>query len=114
MLAQNLTQSREPVAGMIEPFCHNLSTPFGAMMVAPQTAAQVLWKMTYLQAETLSYANAFFAIMRALFIAAASVPFMNRVKIGDQARPFAALIFVLKSSTLADPPWLLILSAKKS
>ncbi len=78
ILTTNLAQSREPVARMVQSITQNLTLNFGSHLIGPQTALKLLWQITYIQAETLSYADAFRAIMLAFILAAAIVPFMQK------------------------------------
>jgi len=79
MLASNLTAARGPVDRLLS----GLTTQFGAALGAPvaghQAALRELWAITYAQAETMSYADAFRAVMLAFAVATCLVPLMRKV-----------------------------------
>jgi DHA2 family multidrug resistance protein len=56
-----------------------LSMTLGSPVAGRHAAIRELWNLTYAQAETLSYADAFRTIMVAFIIATCLVPLMKKV-----------------------------------
>ncbi len=84
-LASNVTAASGPANRQLAQLTARLSGGLGSPAAGHQAALQELWKMTYRQAETLSYADAFQAVMLAFVIAACLVPLMRKVVPPQQA-----------------------------
>jgi len=78
-LASHLTDSNAPMRQMITGLTNHLTTKLGSPVTAHQAALRELWQITYIQAETLSYADAFRIIMLAFLLATCLVPLMRKV-----------------------------------
>jgi DHA2 family multidrug resistance protein len=78
-LASHLTDSNAPMRQMMTGLTNHLTTKLGSPVTAHQAALRELWQITYIQAETLSYADAFRIIMLAFLLATCLVPLMRKV-----------------------------------
>jgi len=78
-LASNLTDANAPMRQLLAGMTQRLGTTLGSPVAAHQAAFRELWQLTYREAETLSYADAFRTIMLAFIIATCLVPFMKKV-----------------------------------
>jgi DHA2 family multidrug resistance protein len=78
-LASNLTDANAPMNRMLQGMTARLSNELGSPAAGHQAAMKKLWQITYAQAETLSYSDAFRAIMVAFIIATCLVPLMKKV-----------------------------------
>ena len=71
VLASNLNTARPQVPGMLQ----TLTSEFGAT----QSALREIWRMTYAQAQTMAYADAFCAIALAFAVAVCLAPLLRQV-----------------------------------
>lgn len=72
VLASNLSAARPQVQNSLHAMAENFGTP--------QMALRELWKLTYAQAQTMAYADAFCAIALAFAVAVCLSPFLRQVK----------------------------------
>ena len=79
MLASNLTAASEPTARLMEGITRRLGTTLDSPLARHQAALREIWVLAYGQAETLSYADAFRAVMVAFVVATCLVPLMRKV-----------------------------------
>jgi len=75
MLASQLTVARPPVTAALA----KVQALLGGTADAPRAALRELWRLTYAQAATLAYADAFRAIMLAFAVAVCLAPLLRRV-----------------------------------
>jgi MFS transporter, DHA2 family, multidrug resistance protein len=79
MIASRLT----PANGAMEQFVHDVTERYtavlGSLGAGQAAAVKQLWLLTYREASTLAYADAFRAIMLTFIIATLLVPFMRKV-----------------------------------
>jgi len=78
-LASNLTSANTSATRLMSGLSQRFSTALGSTVTGHQAALRELWNLTYAQAETLSYADAFRTIMCAFIIATCLVPLMKKV-----------------------------------
>ena len=78
-LASHLTDSNAPLRHTMAGLTRNLTATLGSPVAGHQAALRELWQITYVQAETLSYADAFRIIMLAFLLATCLVPLMRKV-----------------------------------
>jgi DHA2 family multidrug resistance protein len=79
MLASNLTDASGQLTRLLAGMTVRLGNSLGSPAAGHQAALRELWALTYAQAETLSYADAFRAVMVAFAIATCLVPLMRKV-----------------------------------
>jgi DHA2 family multidrug resistance protein len=79
VLASNLTDASGPMNRLLGGMTQRLSDVLGAPVAGRQAALRELWQLTYREAQTLSYADAFRTIMVAFLIATCLVPLMKKV-----------------------------------
>jgi DHA2 family multidrug resistance protein len=79
MLASNLTLASGPTNRLMTMMGGQLGAALGAPAAGHQAGLRELWALTYAQAETLSYADAFRAVMVAFVVATCLVPLMRKV-----------------------------------
>jgi DHA2 family multidrug resistance protein len=78
-LASKLTDAHAPVTGLLAGMTRRLTMILGSPVAAQQAALRELWQITYREAQTLSYADAFRTIMVAFVIATCLVPLLKKV-----------------------------------
>jgi DHA2 family multidrug resistance protein len=78
-LATNLTAASGPMNRLLAGMTSRFSAALGSPVAGHQAALRTLWALTYREAQTLSYADAFRAVMVAFIIAACLVPLMRKV-----------------------------------
>lgn len=78
-LASNLTDAHAQTTGLLAGATRRLTMTFGSPVAAHQAALKELWQLTYREAQTLSYADAFRTIMVAFVIATCLVPLLRKV-----------------------------------
>jgi DHA2 family multidrug resistance protein len=78
-LVSNLTNANTSMTRLMQGMTQRFSLTLGSPAAAHQAALRELWNLTYAQAETLSYSDAFRIIMCAFIIATCLVPFMKKV-----------------------------------
>jgi DHA2 family multidrug resistance protein len=78
-LASNLTDAHAPLTGLLAGMTQRLTMTLGSPIVGQQAALRELWQLTYREAQTLSYADAFRTIMVAFLIATCLVPLLRKV-----------------------------------
>jgi DHA2 family multidrug resistance protein len=79
MLASNLTAANAPMSRLLAMLTTHLGAVLGSPVAGHRAALRELWALTYAQAETLSYADAFRAVMLAFVVATCLVPLMRKV-----------------------------------
>ena len=79
MLAANLTAANAPMNRLLAGMTSRLGAALGSPEAGHQAALRELWALAYGQAETLSYADAFRAVMAAFLVASCLVPLMRKV-----------------------------------
>jgi DHA2 family multidrug resistance protein len=79
VLASNLTDASAPTTRLLTGMTQRLSVALGSPLAGSQAALRELWAMTYREAETLAYADAFRAVMVAFIAATCLMPFMKKV-----------------------------------
>jgi len=79
MLAAHVTAASGPSDRFLAGLTTRLGVALGSPEAGHQAALRQLWALIYTQAETLSYADAFRAVMVAFAIAACLVPLMRKV-----------------------------------
>jgi DHA2 family multidrug resistance protein len=79
VLASNLTDASGPMNRLLGGMTERLSIVLGSPVARHQAALRELWQLTYREAQTLSYADAFRTIMVAFLIATCLVPLMKKV-----------------------------------
>jgi len=79
MLASNLTAANAPMSRLLAMLTTHLGAALGSPVAGHRAALRELWALTYGQAETLSYADAFRAVMLAFVVATCLVPLMRKV-----------------------------------
>jgi DHA2 family multidrug resistance protein len=79
VLASNLTDARIPATTLLAGMAQRLSVTLGSPIAGHQAALRALWAMTYREAETLSYADAFRTVMLAFILATCLMPLMKKV-----------------------------------
>jgi len=80
MLASHITAASGPTGRFLGPLTARLGVTFGGRLAAHQAALRALWTLVYQQAETLSFADAFRAVMLAFAVATCLVPLMRKVR----------------------------------
>jgi DHA2 family multidrug resistance protein len=78
-LASNLSGANAPTRRLLASATQRLSETLGSPVAGHQAALLELWQMAYREAETLSYADAFRAVMLAFIIATCLVPVLKKV-----------------------------------
>jgi DHA2 family multidrug resistance protein len=78
-LASNLTDAHAQTTGLLAGATRRLTMTLGSPVAAHQAALKELWQLTYREAQTLSYADAFRTIMVAFVIATCLVPLLRKV-----------------------------------
>jgi DHA2 family multidrug resistance protein len=78
-LASNLTAANHNMTRLMQSMTQHFSQALNAPVAGHQAALRELWKITYAQAETLSYADTFRTIMLAFILATCLVPLMKKV-----------------------------------
>jgi DHA2 family multidrug resistance protein len=78
-LASNLTSANTSMTRLMSALTRRFTESLGSPVAAHQAALRELWTLTYAQAETLSYSDAFRTIMCAFIIATCLVPLMKKV-----------------------------------
>ena len=78
-LASHLTATNTPMRRWLQAATSRLSLEHGASLSGHAAALKELWNLTYAQAETLAYSDAFRTIMAAFIIATCMVPLMKKV-----------------------------------
>jgi DHA2 family multidrug resistance protein len=78
-LASNLTSANTSMTQLMQGLTQRFTQTLGSPVAAHQAALRELWNLTYAQAETLSYSDAFRTIMCAFIIATCLVPLMKKV-----------------------------------
>jgi DHA2 family multidrug resistance protein len=79
VLASNLTEASSPTTRLLAGMTQHLTTTLGSPLGGQQAALRELWAITYREAETLSYADAFRVVMVAFILATCLMPLMKRV-----------------------------------
>jgi DHA2 family multidrug resistance protein len=79
VLASNLTDANGPARRLMGGLTRRLSGTLGSPVAGHAAALRELWTMTYREAETLAYADAFRIVMVAFIIATCLVPLMKKV-----------------------------------
>jgi DHA2 family multidrug resistance protein len=79
VLASHMTNANGPTNRMLAGLTGRLSMMLGSPVAGRAGAIRALWQMTYAQAETLSYADAFRTIMFAFVVATCLIPWMKKV-----------------------------------
>jgi DHA2 family multidrug resistance protein len=79
VLASHVTAASGPANRLLAGMTTRLGAVLGSPEAGHQAALRQLWALIYTQAETLSYADAFRAVMVAFAIAACLVPLMRKV-----------------------------------
>jgi DHA2 family multidrug resistance protein len=87
MLASHVTAASGPTTTLLTQLTARLSVDLGSQFAGHQAAVRALWVLAYRQAETLSYADAFQAVMVAFVVAACLVPLMRKVVPPKTATP---------------------------
>jgi DHA2 family multidrug resistance protein len=78
-LASNLTDANAPTMRLLAALTQRLSETLGSPVAGRVAAIRELFQLAYREAETMSYADAFRAIMLAFAIATCLVPFLRKV-----------------------------------
>jgi MFS transporter, DHA2 family, multidrug resistance protein len=78
-LASNLTAAHAPTTRLLQDMTHHLTQVLGSPAAAHRAALRELWELTYAQAATLSYADAFRTIMLAFMLGTCLVPLMKKI-----------------------------------
>ena len=79
VLASNLTAAHGPAMHQLQDVTDRLTPVLGSAAAAHRAALKQLWEQVYAQAATLSYADAFRAIMLAFILGTCMVPLMRKV-----------------------------------
>jgi DHA2 family multidrug resistance protein len=79
VLASNLTAASGPMNRTLTGMTQRFGAALGSPVAGHQAALRTLWALTYREAQTLSYADAFRAVMVAFIIATCLVPLMRKV-----------------------------------
>lgn len=79
-LAENLNTRNEPMNTWLEQLTGSAQTLGQNSLDASQVALRQLWALTWREAQTLTYADAFLMIMACFVIATLMVPLMHKVK----------------------------------
>jgi DHA2 family multidrug resistance protein len=79
MLAGHLNAGNGAMVTLLSGMSRRLTETLGSVQAGHAAALRELWNMTYAQAETLSYGDAFRAIMLAFALAVCLVPLMKKV-----------------------------------
>ena len=79
VLASNLTAAHAPTTRLLQDMTHHLTQVLGSPAAAHRAALRELWELTYAQAATLSYADAFRTIMLAFMLGTCLVPLMKKI-----------------------------------
>jgi DHA2 family multidrug resistance protein len=78
-LASNMTDANAPTMRLLAALTQRLSETLGSPVAGRVAAIRELFQLAYREAETMSYADAFRAIMLAFAIATCLVPFLRKV-----------------------------------
>jgi DHA2 family multidrug resistance protein len=78
-LAGHLNDTNATLTGVMAGMTRRLSATMGSPVAGHRAALKELWLMTYAQAQTLSYADAFRAIMLAFVVATCLAPLLKKV-----------------------------------
>jgi DHA2 family multidrug resistance protein len=78
-LASHLTATNTPMQNWLQSMTSRLSLELGSPLAGHAAALKELWNLTYAQAATLAYSDAFRTIMATFIIATCMVPFMKKV-----------------------------------
>jgi DHA2 family multidrug resistance protein len=78
-LASGLTEANAPMRRLLAGMTSRLSGTLDSPVAGHAAALRELWALTYAQAQTLAYADAFRAVMVAFAVAACLVPLMRKV-----------------------------------
>ncbi len=78
-LASHLTAQNAPMLRWLHEMNHQVSQSLGSPIADHEIALRNLWHITYIQAQTLSYADTFRTIMLAFISATCLVPLMKKV-----------------------------------
>jgi DHA2 family multidrug resistance protein len=84
-LAANLTPANHAMSDLLKGMSHRLGATLGSLQAGSAVTLRQLRSLTYREASTMAYADAFRAILVAFVVATALVPFMRKVT--PQARP---------------------------
>lgn len=79
-LAENLNTRNEPMNTWLEQLTGSAQTLGQNSLDASQVALRQLWALTWREAQTLTYADAFLMIMACFVVATLMVPLMHKVK----------------------------------
>jgi DHA2 family multidrug resistance protein len=79
VLASNLTDASGPTTRLLTGMTQRFASILGSPLAGQQAALRELWAVTYREAETLSYADAFRAVMVAFILATCLMPLMKKV-----------------------------------
>lgn len=79
-LAENLNTRNEPMSTWLEQLTGSAQSLGQNSLDASQVALQQLWALTWREAQTLTYADAFLMIMACFVVATLMVPLMHKVK----------------------------------
>ena len=79
-LAENLNTRNEPMNTWLEQLTGSAQSLGQNSLDASQVALQQLWALTWREAQTLTYADAFLMIMACFVVATLMVPLMHKVK----------------------------------
>jgi len=79
VLASNLTDASGPTTRLLTGITQRFTSILGSPLAGQQAALRELWAVTYREAETLSYADAFRAVMVAFILATCLMPLMKKV-----------------------------------
>jgi DHA2 family multidrug resistance protein len=78
-LASNMSAANGPTTRVMAGLTQRFATSLGSPIAGHQAALRELFQLTYREAETLSYADAFRAIMLAFILATCLVPLLRKV-----------------------------------
>jgi DHA2 family multidrug resistance protein len=78
-LAGNLTAANRNMTGFMQGLSRRLAETLNSPIAGHQAALKQLWNLTYREAQTLSYADAFRTIMLVFILATCLVPLMKKV-----------------------------------
>jgi DHA2 family multidrug resistance protein len=79
VLASKLTDANAPAMTLLAGMTQQLSIRLGSPVASQHAALREVWAMTYREAETLSYADAFRAVMVAFILATCLMPLMKKI-----------------------------------
>jgi DHA2 family multidrug resistance protein len=78
-MAENLTPMNEAMNGVIQSVGNTFTTQLGDAAAGQTAAVRQLWLLTYREALTMTFSDAFLTVMVCFVIATAMVPLMRRV-----------------------------------